>query len=81
MNPFYNRPGNASRVEAFKRLVRMTRRWGSNWYLYQDIIDQDYLVVGSSAQRALAEHWPGRYQQIAESYEQGSNVRVRLGAK
>jgi len=46
VNPFYGRPGIASRVDAFKELIRMCRRWGEapKWGVFIDTVDHDYHV-------------------------------------
>ena len=48
MNPYYGTMGELNRVQAFKDLITMTNRWKSQFIMWQDTRDKDYLVFGSS---------------------------------
>lgn len=46
MNPFYGRPGEFDRVEAFKDMINMAYRWGAGVRMWLDTRDGDYHVFG-----------------------------------
>lgn len=45
MNPWYRRPGHPTLRKAFTEAIRLTYRWGGQWFIYQDLIDLDFLSI------------------------------------